>query len=170
MSPVRNSFAHKRSAWHRVVAGLAILALGFQTGCSGGTRSLTREDLVEPEPARSYRVTTVSGEEYTFVALHLEGDVLRGTIRITSQSVTGEGEQARTTVSNRYEEKSIPWAEVAAVEADRGESKLQGAALFAAGSVVVGAVLFLVLSQGDEKTTDDGGGGKTPPSKPRFRP
>jgi len=150
------------AAWRRAVVWTALAALAVQAGCAGGTRTLTRDELADPEPASSYLVTTRSGETITFIALHLEGEVLRGTVRLTQENVVGEGEQARTTVTNRYEERSIPWAEVASVEADRGEHRLQGAAWIAAGSVLVGAVLFLVLSQGgDEQPKDDGG--KVPP-------
>jgi len=154
------------AAWHGVVAWTLILALAAQSGCGGGAHALTRDELTDPEPAESYVVTLVSGEVLTFIALHLEGDVLRGTERVTEETLVGEGDQARTTVSNRYQERSLPWGEVAKVEADRGENRLEGGAWIAAGSILAGAVLFLILSQSSDEPPPDDGGKVPPGTKP----
>jgi len=142
--------------------GLALLLL-VETGCAGGMQVLTREQLVDPKPARSYRVTTRSGEEVTFIALHLEGNRLVGTTRTTTKRTVGEGEEARLAVSNRYGERSIPWTEVVRVEAERDRSTPRGGLMLATASVAVGVGLFLILGQGGGNTPASGGGGKKTP-------
>jgi hypothetical protein len=129
-------------------------------GCGPTTQTLTREELVQPEPARSYTVHTVDGTVYTFLALHLEGDTLMGTERITSTVETGEGEDAREAIRNAYETRSIPWEEVTQVDAEL-EKKNKGGVWLIAGSVVVGAIAFLMLTDDSrDNSTADGGGGK----------
>ena len=136
--------------------GLALL-LCLSNGCAGGWKQLDREDLVDPDSANSYRVTTRDGRELTFVSLHIEGDWLVGTARFTSRETEGEGEDARTNITNRYEEMRVPWDEVESVEAEDGKEKGTGVFL-AAGAIVVGIAAFLLISQGGEDSPSDGNG------------
>ena len=129
-------------------------------GCGPTTQVLTREELIQPEPARSYTVHTVDGNSYTFLALHLEGDTLLGTERITSTVNTGEGEDAKSSIRNTYETRSIPWSEVRQVEAEV-EGNNKGGVWLIAASVVAGAAAFLLLTDDSrENPPDPGGGGK----------
>ena len=139
--------------------GLALGVLG--NGCAGGLRSLDREDLTDPAPARYYLVTTRTGETRTFISLHLEGDTLFGTERITTEITEGAGEEKRTSVWNRYEETQIPWNRVLDVQAELKEKTDLGVYL-AAGALVLGAATFIVLSQIDDEEPPDDGGGKVP--------
>jgi len=145
-----------------IALGLALI-LFVETGCAGGMQVLTRDDLRDPGPARSYRVTTRSGEVVTFIALHLEGDRLVGTTRTTTKRTVGTGEEARIAVSNRYRERSIPWTEVVRVEAERNRSTPRSGLMLAVASVAVGVGLFLILGQGDGNPPTPGGGGKKTP-------
>lgn len=138
------------------VLGLAGLFL-VHAGCGGGPTTLTREELVDPAPAKSYTVGTRDGEELTFISLHLEDETLYGTRRVTISEEVGEGEEARTQVTNRYQETSIPWSDVEYVSADERKSKEQGFFL-AAGAIVVAGVAFLLLSGGSDDASEDGGG------------
>lgn len=142
-----------------IALGLA-LVLCSSNGCATGWKQLDREELADPEPASSYKVTTRNGRELTFVSLHVEGDWLVGTARFTSSEVEGEGEEARTNVTNRYEEMRLPWNEIETVEAEADRAKDTGVYL-AAGALVVGVAAFLLLSGGEDTPTD--GNGKTPP-------
>ena len=146
----------------RPVALALLVALAPLVGCGGGMRELERNDLLQPEDAKSYRVTTVDGGQYTFIALHLEGETLMGTERITDTRVVGEGDDAREVVSNRYEERRIPWADVSRVEADTGGTRSGGLWLLA-GSVAVGVAAFFILSASTDDGGDNGGGTKPPP-------
>jgi len=134
-----------------------VLAAG--SGCGAGTTALRAEDLADPPPAKSYLVTAKDGREWTFISLHMEGTQLVGTVRITETATEGEGEEARTVVSNRYEEMSIPWADVARVEAE-GKRRKDPAFYLAAGAVVVGVVAFVLLTGNNDNTSTGGGGGK----------
>jgi hypothetical protein len=146
----------------RLIAAILGAVLLVESGCAGGMKTLEREDLQNPKPARSYRVTLVSGEVLTFISLGLEGEYLAGTIRTTKETVTGEGDQARSTVTNVYEERRIPWAEVATVEADQDKQEGQ-TWLLALGAVAVGVVAFLILADsGEDPPVDDGGGKPLP--------
>ena len=148
--------------WRRHIAAGLIPALLLLTGC-GGMKTLEKDDLLQPDEAKSFRVTTWDGEQYTFIALHLEGDVLMGTERITTTTTIGEGEEAREAVSNRYVERSIPWSEVEKVEAEKSGVR-RGGAWLVLGSVALGVAAFLIISQsGGDDTPSDGGGGKPPP-------
>ncbi len=127
------------------------------TGCSSGYVTIDRDDISADEPARSYRVMLTDGSAREFISLTAEDEALLGTERVTTQVAEGEGETARTSTWNRYEETSIPWSEVASIEADFGEKKDTGVFLIAAG-VALGAALFLILgSSSDDPDTDDGG-------------
>lgn len=137
--------------------GLALL-LAAGSGCGAGTTVLRAQDLADPPPAKSYRVITKDGRALTFIALHLEGDDLVGTVRITETATEGEGENARAVVTNRYQETSIPWKDVERVEAEGKQGK-DPAFYVAAGAVIVGAVAFLLLSGGGGNTDTGGGGG-----------
>jgi len=134
------------------------LFLAAGTGCGAGTTALRAEDLADPPPAKSFLVTTRDGRQMTFISLHLEGDVLVGTMRITETATEGEGEDARPIVTNRYQEASIPWADVDRVEVEGSKGKDPGFYL-AAGAVIVGALAFLLLSGGNGNPPDTGGGG-----------
>ena len=94
------------------------------------------------------------------ISLHVEGEWLVGTARITKTETVGEGEDARTNITNRYEEMRIPWEEVDTVEADipRKTSHL----LLAAGGVALGIVAFLLFTGGSDSPPADNGG-KPPP-------
>jgi hypothetical protein len=143
----------------RPVAFVLAICLTISTGGAGGRTALDRADLLDPDPAQSYLVTTKDGRELTFISLHLEGDWLVGTVRITTSEVEGEGEDARTSVTNRYEEMRLPWSEVAGVEADVGKKGGSGF-LLAGGAIVVGVAAFLLLTGGsDDEPTDNGGKG-----------
>jgi hypothetical protein len=144
---------------HRGTAVALIASLLLAAGCGGGMRELEKDELVQPEEAKSFRVTTWDGQEYTFIALHLEGDVLMGTERVTTTKVIGEGEEARETVSNRYQERRIPWDEVEKVEAESGGSR-KGGIWIAAVSVAVGVAAFLLLTSDSAEPVTAGGGGK----------
>ncbi len=147
----------------RALVGCLTGALLFQTGCAGGTKVLDREDLVHPEPAREYTVTLKDGRTLTFIALHLEGDNLAGTQRITREVTEGTGETARTNVTNRYLETRVPWSEVDQVQADLEGGKDQ-TIFIAAGAILAGVGVFLLATSGDSNPpAGDGGGGKTPP-------
>ena len=152
-----------QSHWsRRVMAALVAGALVAQTGCSGGWQSLDREELVEPEPAKSYLVTMKNGDQMTFISLHLEGEWLEGTRRITLAEAVGEGETGRRNVTNRYEETRLPWAEVAVVEAEAGP-KSDHSLWLAVGAIAAGVATFIILTGDSVKAPpDDGGGGKTP--------
>jgi len=81
-------------------------------------------------------------------------------VRQTSTESSGAGPESRTSVTNRYEEVRIPWADVTQVEADKGNGGPSGL-LLAGGAIVAGAVAFLLLSGGNQtETTGGGGGGK----------
>jgi hypothetical protein len=137
-----------------------ILLLTLQTGCAGGPRLLTRGDLSGAEPARSYVVTTHGGETLTFISLVSNGDRVEGTVRTTREQVVGEGEGARTAVSNRYEERWILWDDVKTIEADYGGSGSQGGLWLAAVSVAAGIGAFVLITQDSDPPPDGGGGGK----------
>lgn len=140
----------------RAVRVLVAGALLLQTACAGGRAALDRDDLRDPPPARSYFVTLADGTEYTFVSLHVEGDNLLGTARFTEQATVGEGPEARSEVTNRYEEMRIPWGDVRSVEAEGG-GRASGGWMFAALSVAVGVGAFLLLSQGSDDRPAGGG-------------
>lgn len=126
--------------------------------CAGGPALLQRKDLENPKPAESYRVTTTDGQVLFFISLHLEGDWLAGTTRLTSEETEGEGETQRTNITNRYQEVRIPWAEVRSVEAlglKRGGSSV----FLAGGALILGVAAFLVLSSTGGSDTSDGGKG-----------
>ena len=145
----------------RATASLVVAALLASTGCGGGRQVLEREDLVNPAPAKTYLVTTKSGDQLTLISLHLEGDALVGTQRVTVIEQVGTGETGRENVTNRYEEVRLPWSEVARVEADRGKGA-DHSLVFAAGAIVVGVAAFLVLTSDSPETPEDDNGGKTP--------
>jgi hypothetical protein len=126
-------------------------------GCAGGPKTLERKDLVHPEAARDYRVTLKDGRTMTLISLHLEGDWLMGTQRITESVSEGEGETARTNITNRYEEVKIPWSDVASVEADRGSN--HDSSIFLAGAALVAGVAAFLLLSGNSSTAPSGGGG-----------
>ena len=138
-----------------VTMGLA--AIMTVSGCGGSGKRLDREALVDPPPARSYRVTTRDGRDWTFIALHLERNVLVGTVRITTAATEGEGEAARTNVTNRYEEVELPWDEVVAVEAE-GTRKNDAGFLIAGATIVVGILAFLLLTSDGPGEPDPGDG------------
>jgi hypothetical protein len=95
----------------------------------------------------------------TFISLHMEGDTLVGTRRITQSQAVGEGDAQREQVTNRYEESRVPWADVDRVEAV-GVDKRGSGVLLAGGAIALGVAAFLILSSGNEDTpTDDGGKG-----------
>jgi hypothetical protein len=142
----------------RPVAAFLALAYICSLGCAGTTK-LDREDLAEPPQADTYHVSTRDGRNLDFIALHLEDDWLVGTVRHTSTEVTGESAARRTSVTNRYEEVRIPWADVTQVEAEKGDGGPSGL-LLVGGAIVAGAVAFLLLSGGTSTTTSGGGGGK----------
>lgn len=126
--------------------------------CGSGHRLLTKTELTDPPAARTYRVTTTDGVVHDFISLHLEQDTLYGTERITSAVTEGEGEAARTSAWNRYEERQIPWEQVATVEAE--SSRKQGTGIFlAVGAIAVGVGAFILLSSTDDRTPSTGGGG-----------
>lgn len=140
--------------------GLALL-LAAGSGCGAGTSALGAKDLADPPPAKSYLVTTKDGRQLTFIALHMEGDNLVGTVRITETATEGEGETARAVVTNRYQEASIPWSNVERVEAE-GKKAKDPAFYVAAGAVVVGVVAFVLLNgSGGDNAPSVGGGGKS---------
>jgi hypothetical protein len=147
-----------RPRWIRRTAG-GLLPIVLVTGCAGGWTRLDEESLAAPEPARSYRVATRDGRTLTFIDLHLEGDFLVGTRRETVEERVGEGDAARTSVTNRYEEVRLPWSEVKTVEAER-ERRSASSYLLAAGALGVGVAAFLLLSGNGETDPDGGGGGK----------
>lgn len=150
---------------NRFIAMVLAGSLAGLPGCAGGRRSLERDDLANPVEAQSYLVTTRSGETWTFISLFLEGETLEGTVRITSVEVTtspdpdGRGTEERKNVTNRYEEKSIPWSEVARVEAE-GVEHSNPSFWLAGGAVVVGVAAFLLMSGNDSTPPSAGGGGK----------
>jgi len=120
---------------------------------------LDREDLAEPPEADTYHVSTRDGRKLDFIALHLEDDWLVGTVRHTSTEATGAKEESRESVTNRYEEVRIPWADVTEVEAAKNNGGPSGL-LLAGGAIVVGAVAFLLLSGNSQPQNTGGGGGK----------
>ena len=143
----------------RPIALALAICLTVSSGCAGGRTVLDKEDLLDPDPAHSYMVTTNDGRELTFISLYLEGDWLVGTVRITTSEVEGEGEDARTSVTNRYEEIRLPWSEVAHVEAEGGKKGGSGF-LLAGAAIVVGVAAFLLFTGGsDDEPTDNGGKG-----------
>jgi hypothetical protein len=148
----------KNEGMRLLALGLAAL-LALPTGCAGGRHALDRGDLDDPVQARFYEVTTRDGQVLTFVSLHTEGDWLEGTVRIRSTETSGEGEALRTSVTNRYQEARIPWAEVQRVEAIGVQKKSPGF-LLAASAVAVGVLAFLLLSSGDSASSSDGDNGK----------
>jgi len=128
-------------------------------GCGGGRMALDRGDLDRPVTARAYEVITRDGRTLTFISLHMEGDTLVGTRRITQSQAVGEGDAQREQVTNRYEESRVPWADVDRVEAV-GVDKRGSGVLLAGGAIALGVAAFLILSSGNEDTpTDDGGKG-----------
>jgi hypothetical protein len=149
-----------RAVKRSIAAFLSVIML-VQTGCGGGMKTLEREDLRQPEPARSFRVTLVNGEVLTFISLVLEGEELVGTVRTTKSVLEGEGEEARTTVTNIYEERRIPWDQVATVEAEAEREEGQ-TWLLALGAIAAGVVVFLVLADSGEEPPEDGGGKPLP--------
>ena len=142
----------------RPVATILALAYVCSMGCAGTTK-LDREDLAEPPQADTYHVATRDGRKLDFIALHMEDDWLVGTVRHTSTEATGVGADSRQSVTNRYEEVRVPWADVTQVEADKGKGGPSGL-LLAGGAIVAGAVAFLLLSGGSQTQTGGGGGGK----------
>jgi len=145
--------------FRRPVALLAVLALLVQAGCATGAKTLSQDDLVNPKPARSYRVFLRDGRTLTLISLHREGELLLGTARTTVTETLGEGETARTNVTNRYENVKLPMADVERVEAEG--SKAADASLFmAAGAIVMGVAAFLLLTQDSAPPPTGGGGGK----------
>ena len=146
---------HPFRAWRRHIALGVIPAFFLVAGCGSGMQTLEREDLLQPEPAASFRVTTRDGQEITFIALHLEGETLTGTERVTTTTMIGEGEDAREVVSNRYEERSIPWSEVERVEAEKTGMR-RGGMWLVAGSVALGVAAFLIISQSGDEESDPG--------------
>ena len=140
-----------------VVVTWLVGLLALQTGCGGGARVLSQSELIQPKPAKSYRVTTRDGAVHRFISLHLEGDWLVGTVRVTSRERVGEGETVRENVTNRYEEKRLPWSSVVRVEAVGMESRDWGF-LLAAGAIAAGVGVFLLLTQ-ESPTPPVGGGG-----------
>jgi hypothetical protein len=143
----------------RWVAGGLLVPFLAVAGCGSGWKQLEQEELVAPEPARSYRVTTEDGRLLTFIDLHLEGESLVGTVRETRTETVGEGESQRSNVTNRYEEVRLPWNTVKRVEAERKGQPVSGVVL-AAGAIGVGVAAFLLLSGNGDTTPDGGGGGK----------
>jgi hypothetical protein len=143
----------------RPVAAILALVYISTIGCAGTTK-LNRDDLAEPPQADTYHVSTRDGRKLDFIALHLEDDWLVGTVRHTDTEANGEGAESRTSVTNRYEEVRIPYADVTEVTADKGDGGPSGL-LLAGGAIVAGAVAFLLLSGGSQtQTTSGGGGGK----------
>jgi hypothetical protein len=141
-----------------IALGLAGI-LAVSAGCGSGRKALGREDLDRPVTAKAYEVTTRDGRSLTFISLHLEGELLRGTQRITESTMVGEGDARRTQVSNRYEESSIPWSDVERVEAV-GVPKGGSSMILAGGALAVGIAAFLLLNSDSNNTPADGGGGK----------
>lgn len=142
----------------RLVSGMLILTVGVWAGCAGGGRMLDKEDLVDPEPADFYEVTTRTGEVLTFISLHVEGDLLKGRARFTSTEEEGSGEEATTSVSNVYEDLTLEWEEVVSVKAIGGRTSDSGF-LLAGGALVVGVVAFLLLAGGSDEPVEDNGKG-----------
>jgi len=134
------------------------MVLTMQVGCSQRV-ALHKDELVDPEPADSYLVKTRDGQRLTFTSLHLEGEWLLGTARITTTETVGEGEDARTNVTNRYEEVQIAWDDVESVEADL-KKKSTSNILLLAGGVAVGIVAVVLLSGGSSDPESGDGGGK----------
>lgn len=141
----------------RPVAAVLVTLL-CASGCASTTK-LDKEDLAAPPEAETYRVSMRDGRNLDFIALHLEEDWLVGTVRHTSAESTGEGDAARSSITNRYEEVRVPWSDVVLVEADTGKGGPSGL-LLAGGAIVAGAAAFLLLSQGSDDNPDTGGGGK----------
>jgi len=141
----------------RPVAVLLVFTVFWACGCAGTTK-LDREGLAEPPEAETYRVSMRDGRDLDFIALHLEDDWLVGTVRHTSAETTGVGDSSRSSVTNRYEEVRVPWAEVSQVEAETGRGG-PPSLLLAGGAIVAGAVAFLLLSGGTETENSGGGGG-----------
>ena len=142
----------------RLLALVLVVALGAPSGCASGPKTLGRKDLVHPEPARAYHVSLTDGRTMTLISLHLEGEWLMGTQRITESTTEGTGEEARTNVTNRYEEVKIPWSEVAGVEADRGSNR-DSSVFLAGAALLAGVAAFLLLSGNSNTAPTTGGGG-----------
>ncbi len=144
--------------FHRPMALLVALALLAQAGCAGGVRTLSKKDLDDPAPARSYRVFLRDGTSRTLISLHREGGWLLGTERITASESLGEGETARINVTNRYQDVKLDLADVERVEAE-GSKGFDGSLFIAAGTIVIGVLAFLILTQDSESPSsgeDDG--------------
>ncbi len=141
----------------RPVTGVLLLTFGIWVGCAGGSKTLSRSQLEDPEPADSYLVTTRGGEQVTLISLYLEGDWLVGTARFTTTEEEGEGEDVTTSVTNVYEEVRIPWDQIASVEA-MGVKKVDSGFFLAGAAIAVGVIAFLVLTGGgdDEPVTNGG--------------
>jgi hypothetical protein len=119
--------------------------------------TLDRGDLDRPVTAQAYEVTTQDGRSLTFISLHMEGETLTGTRRITESRMVGEGDARRSEVTNRYEESQIPWEEVERVEA-LGVRKRGSGVFLAGGAIALGIVAFLLLNSGDDDVPPDDGG------------
>lgn len=134
-----------------------ILLMTFGVGCAGGGKTLSKNQLENPEPASSYLVTTKDGKKVTLISLHLEGDWLVGRARFTTTEVKGEGEDVTSSVTNVYEDFRMPWDQIASVEA-MGVKKVSTGFLLGGVVIVVGVVTFLVLSGGGADQSDTNGG------------
>jgi len=141
----------------RILGLILVVALAAPAGCASGTQTLERKDLVHPEAARDYRVNLKDGRTMTLISLHVEGDWLLGTRRITETTTEGTGEAARTNITNRYEEVKLPWSDVASVEADRGSGR--DSSVFLAGAALVAGVAAFILLSGSSNTAATGGTG-----------
>jgi hypothetical protein len=126
-------------------------------GCGGGRMALDRDDLDRPVTATTYEVVTHDGRSLTFISLHMEGDTLVGTRRVTETQTVGEGDARRDQVTNRYEETRVPWSDVDRVEAV-GVNKRSSGVLLVGGAIALGVTAFLLLSSGKDDTPTDGGG------------
>lgn len=147
----------------RGLSSLLAAMLLLQSGCASSI-TLTKDELADPPPAKSYDVRMKDGREFTFISLHREGDSLLGTARITTREEVGEGEDKRVNISNRYEEMQLPWADVEEVEAKLGKKKTSSI-LLAVAAAAAGAGLFLLLTN-DSGSTSSGDNGKEPPPLP----
>jgi hypothetical protein len=145
--------------FRRPATWVAVLGLLAQAACAGGPKTLTSKDLVDPKPARAYRVFLRDGSARTLISLHREGEWLLGTERITVTETLGEGETARTNVTNQYQDVRLPMAEVERVEAE-GSKGTDGSLFMAAGTIILGVVAFILLTQDSDPAPTDGGGVK----------
>jgi hypothetical protein len=115
-----------------------------------------REDLLDPQPARGYHVTTADGRAWDFISLRSEEEWLTGTVRFTSTD-QAEGSTEPGNITNRYEDIRIPWTEVRKVEAQKQKGGDTGLWLVA-GAIAAGAAVFLIATGGSDEPPPDNGG------------